>query len=392
MTSEEIRNRQAEIEQRKAEIDAELNKEDADLDQLQEEARQLKSESDSLAQQLNELLESAKKAEEERNAVANGAGQKKEEHKEEKTMTLEEIRSGKEYIDAFAEYIKTGDDKECRALLSTNAANNGQIPVPVIVDEIIRTAWENDTILSKVRKTTIRGNLKVAFERAADPAYVHGEGTTAVTEEDLTIGIVEMKPANIKKWIRLSDEAVAMGGEAFVRYVYDELAYQIIKKLSALVVGDIAGAGTSHTSSAIGIPKIAGAPSLTIIPEAEANLTDEARNVVIIMNRLSSAAFNEARVAGNFAVDPYDGLQVLYTSALPAYSTADADAVWMIVGDLNGAQVNYPEGEGVIIKWDDLTEAEADLVKVVGRQYAGHAVTGPGRFVNVKKSSGGTST
>ena len=35
----------------------------------------------------------------------------------------------------------------------------------------------------------------------------------------------------------------------------------------------------------------------------------------------------------------YDGLEVLYTSALPAYSTADADAVWMIVGDLDGAQV-----------------------------------------------------
>jgi len=78
---------------------------------------------------------------------------------------------------------------------------------------------------------------------------------------------------------------------------------------------------------------------------------------------------------------------VLYSSALSAYSDASADEVWMIVGDLNGAQVNYPEGEGVIIKWDDLSEAEADLVKVVGRQYAAHKVTGPGRFVNVKKAS-----
>ena len=185
-----------------------------------------------------------------------------------------------------------------------------------------------------------------------------------------------MVPKNIKKWIRISDESVALGGEAFVRYVYEELTYQIIKKLSALVIADIAGASTSHSSSAIGIPKIAGAPSLTIVPEAEANLTDEARNVVVIIvviiNRLSSAAFNEARVAGNFAVDPYDGLTVLYSSALPAYSAASDNAVWMIVGDLDGAQVNYPEGEGVIIKWDDLTEAEADMVKVVGRQYAAH--------------------
>jgi hypothetical protein len=317
--------------------------------------------------------------------VENGAGETKEQHKEDKNMDLKEIRSSVEYMDAFANYIKTGKDEECRALLSTNAAASGQIPVPVLVDDIIRTAWENNTILSRVRKTYFRGNLKVAFERAADPAYVHGEGTTAVTEEDLTIGIVELKPENIKKWIRLSDEAVAMGGEAFVRYIYEELTYQIVKKLTEVLIGAIAGASTSHSGSAIGIPKIAGAPSLTIIPEAEANLSDEAVNPVVIIHRLSSAAFNEARVAGNFAVDPYDGLTVLYTSALPAYSTASSDAVWMIVGDLGGAQVNYPEGEGVIIKWDDLSEAEADLVKVVGRQYAGYGVTGPGRFVNVKK-------
>ena len=373
----------AEIETRKAAILQEMEQEGADLDALKNEMEELRKNAD-------ELREAAQKAEETRKAIAEGAKGVTviETRKAENTSkTVDEIRGSAEYAEAFKNYILTGDDKECRALLTTNAASGGQVPVPVLVDQIIRTAWENDTILSRVRKTSFRGNLKVAFERAADPAYEHGEGTTAVTEEDLTLGIVEMVPKNIKKWIRISDESVALGGEAFVRYVYEELTYQIIKKLSALVIADIAGASTSHSSSAIGIPKIAGAPSLTIVPEAEANLTDEARNVVVIINRLSSAAFNEARVAGNFAVDPYDGLTVLYSSALPAYSAASDNAVWMIVGDLDGAQVNYPEGEGVIIKWDDLTEAEADMVKVVGRQYAAHKVTGPGRFVNVKKAA-----
>lgn len=378
-----------EIETRKAQILEEMKAEGADLDALEKEMEELRQNAD-------ELQKAASKAEEIRRKIADGAGSigtVLESHEAESgRKTVDEIRSSAEYINAYADYIKTGDDKECRKLLSTNAANNGQIPVPTIVDNIIRTAWENDEILSRVRKTTIRGNLKVPFERSADPAYVHGEGTTAVTEEDLSIGIVELKPENIKKWIRISDEAIAMGGEAFVTYVYNELTYQIIRKLSALVIGAIKGADTSHGSTAIGIPKIAGEPSLTIVPQAEANLTDEARNPVVIINRLSSAAFQAARVAGNFAVDPYDGLTVLYTSALPAYSTADADAVWMIVGDLDGAQVNYPEGEGVVTKWDDLTEAEADLVKVVGRQYAGYGVTGPGRFVNVKKSSGTVTT
>ena len=393
MTSEEIKTRLEEIEQRAAEIDDDLEKPEADLDALNEEARALVDEKTELNNQLKEILKTAEAEEEIRQKIADGnLGETKESFEEGKTMTNEEIRSSKEYCDAFAEYIKTGKEEECRKMLTTNAANDGQIPVPVMVDEIIRTAWDNNTILSRVRKTYFKGNLKVAFERAADPAYVHGEGTTAVTEEDLTIGIVELKPENIKKWIRLSDEAVALGGEAFVRYVYEELTYQIVKKLTALVINDIKSASTSHSSSAVGIPKIEGAPGLTVIPEAEANLSDEAVDVVAIMNRLSSAAFNEARVAANFAVDPYDGLEVLYSSELPAYSTADANAVWLIVGDLNGAQVNYPEGEGVIIKWDDLTEAEADLVKVVGRQYAGHKVTAPGMFVNVKKAAGSTST
>ncbi len=372
----------AELETRQAEI-AGMETDGASTEDIEQRARELEA----IKAELETRRQKAAEEAEARKAVENGAGETKEQHKEENKMDLKEIRSSVEYMDAFANYIKTGKDEECRALLSTNAANNGQIPVPVLVDDIIRTAWENNTILSRVRKTYFRGNLKVAFERAADPAYVHAEGTTAVTEEDLTIGIVELKPENIKKWIRLSDEAVAMGGEAFVRYIYEELTYQIVKKLTEVLIGAIAGANTTHSASAIGIPKIGGAPSLTIIPEAEANLSDEAVNVVVIMNRLSSAAFNEARVAGNFAVDPYDGLTVLYTSALPAYSTASDNAVWMIVGDLNGAQVNYPEGEGVIIKWDDLSEAEADLVKVVGRQYAGHGVTGPGRFVNVKKAA-----
>ena len=377
-----------EIEERKAQILKEMEQEGADLDAL-------KSEMDELRQNADAIREAAAKAEETRKAIASGAagiviGETRK--AETAAKTLDEIRGSKAYVDAFARYLQTEDDRECRALLSENASSGGQVPVPTLVDPIIKTEWEKSEILNRVNKTSFKGNLKSAFERAADPAYEHGEGTTAITEEDLTLGVVELKPKNIKKFIRLSDEVIATGGEALVTYVYRELAHQIVLKLSKLAVLDISGAGTSHTSSAVGIPKIAGSPDLSIVVTAEANLSDEAENVVVIINRLTAAAFHQAKVAGNFAVDPYDGLTVLYSSALPAYSTADANAVWMIVGDLNGEHVNYPEGEGIITKWDDLSEAEADMVKVHGRQYAAHGVDKPGMFVNVKKSSGGTST
>lgn len=373
----------AEIETRKAAILSEMEQEGADLEAL-------KKEMDELRENAQQIREAAAKAEETRKAIASGAAgiNVGETRKAETTAkTVDEIRGSKEYVEAFARYLQTENDRECRALLSTNASSGGQVPVPTLVDPIIKTAWEKNEILNRVNKTAFKGNLKSAFERAADPAYEHGEGTTAITEEDLTLGIVELKPNNIKKFIRVSDEVIATGGEALVSYVYRELAYQVTKKLAALCVTDISGAGTSHTSSAVGIPKIEGSPDLSIVVTAEANLSDEAENPVVIINRLTAAAFHQAKVAGNFAVDPYDGLTVLYSSALPAYSTASDNAVWMIVGDLGGEHVNYPEGEGIITKWDDLSEAEEDMVKVHGRQYAAHGVDKPGMFVNVKKAA-----
>ena len=327
-----------------------------------------------------------------RKAVAEGEGSVLSVHtdKEEHPMTELEIRSSAEYVDAFARYIRSGDPRECRTLLKTENAS-GSVPVPVLVDEIIRHAWENEQILSRVRKTNFRGNLKVAFERSADGAYVHTEGSTAPTEEDLALGIVTMTPANIKKWIHITDEDIAMGGEAFVRYIYEEISYQIMKKLSALVVGDIVALQTSNQTTSVGAARITAAPSLTCITEAFANLSDEAENPVVIMNKLTYANFQAAYAAGNFAIDPFRGMTVLFSSALPAYDTATGGTDdYCIVGDLRGAQVNFPEGEGLVLKWDDLSEAEKDLVKVVGRIYAAHAVTAPFRFCRIKKPSAAT--
>ena len=197
-----------------------------------------------------------------------------------------------------------------------------------------------------------------------------------------------MVPANIKKWIRVSDEAIAMGGEALVRYVYDELIYQIVKKLTDDVVTDIKTASTSATSVAACVAQITSAPSVTAIATAFANLSDEATDPVVIMNKLTYANFKAAAAAAGFAMDPFEGLPVLFNNSLPAYDTASASAVYAIVGDLKGESVNYPEGEGVKVVYDDKSEAEKDLVKIVGRQYAAHALTACGRFCNIKKVSG----
>ena len=374
-----------ELEARKNAIVAELDVEGADLDALEAEMKSIKEEMES-----RKAAEAQK--EEIRQAVAEAPApvivQTFEEEKREMAKTNEEIRASKEYVDAFARYLISEDDRECRALLTTDAS--GSVPVPALVDEIIRTAWENDDILSRVKKTYIRGNLKVAFELSADGAYVHNEGTTAPTEESLSLGIVTMIPKNIKKWIHISDEAIAMGGEALVRYIYDELTYQITKKLAALVVADVKGASTSADADEASAAKITEAPSLTTFATAFANLSDEAKNPVIVMNKLTYADFVAAQAAGNFSFDPFRGFPVAFSSELPAYGSASDNAVYAFIGDLQGVQVNYPEGDGIVIKYDDLSLAEKDMVKIVGRQYAAHALTACGRFCVVAKPAAAT--
>ena len=364
-----------ELEQRKAEIAGslenasleELKAINAELDAIEERKKEIKAEAEERAKAVEEVIKAA-----EPTPII-----------EERTKPME-VRNTPEYFEAYKNYILTGDDKEARALLKTENAS-GKVPVPVFVDEIVRTAWENDDILSRVRKTYFKGNVKVAFEAAADGAYEHTEGATAVTEESLTLAIVTMVPKNIKKWITISDESVAMGGEAFLRYVYDELTYQIVKKLRDLIVADIAGLATSGTTAPIAPQVSVSAIGIGLVAEGLANLSDEARNPVAIMNRLTWGAFKAAQASNNYGYDPFEGLPVLFSSALPAFSAASANDIFMIVGDLDGAQVNYPEGEDVVIKWDDLSLAEKDVVKVVGRQYAAHGVTANGRFCNFKK-------
>lgn len=307
-----------------------------------------------------------------------------EERKEDKPMI--EVRNTPEYIEAFARYIKNEDPTECRALLSDNVSG-GVVPVPSVVEDRVRTAWEKDGIMSRVRKTYIRGNLKVGFELSATGAVVHTEGAAAPSEETLVIGVVSLVPASIKKWITISDEVMDLTGEAFLDYIYDEVTYQIAHKAAADLVTAIATAGTASTATAVGVPAIK-ATTITqpLIAQAMGKLSEEAADPVIIMNRETEAAFKGVQYSGSFATDIFEGLPRVYSSALKAFSAATSGDTYAIVGDLGrGAQANFPNGNEISIKFDDLSLAEKDLVKIVGREFVALGVVGPGCFVNITK-------
>lgn len=376
-------NRLEEIEARKLELRDELEKTEEP-----EKVEEINNE----VEALNEEVQEIEKHEEE-NKVAEELEEKKafatEINKEEKKM---EVRNTKEYIDAYAEYIKSNDAKELRALLTTGAS--GTVEVPDMVYDIVKTAWEREDLMARVRTLSVKGNLKVQFEVSGDAAVVHTEGGSAVSEESLVLGVVELIPVSIKKWISLSDEVLDMRGEAFLNYVYDELTYRIAKKAADTLVGKIAELPQSLSANGSGVydkvsaNKITKAPAIGTIAEAIANLSDETRDITIVMNKITYGAFKTAQYGANFPADIFEGATVVFNNTLPAYGTASANAVYCIVGDFNhGALANYPEGDGISIKYDDTTLMTQDLVRILGRKYVGVDAVADKAFCLIAKPS-----
>ena len=297
-----------------------------------------------------------------------------------------EFRNSPEYIAAYAKAIK-GDDTDLRSLLTENAPTGGQVPIPTFAEERIRTAWETDEILNRVGKTYVKGNLKIGFEISGSDAVIHVEGTDAPDEEVLTLGVVELIPQSIKKWITISDEVLDMKDEEFIDYIYDELGHKIAKAAADIVVAKIKALPQTSSATTPAAAKITEAPSATTMVNAIANLSDEATNNVAIMNKLTWADFKSITTGDGYPLaDPFAGLVVLFNNSLKAYSAAAEGEVYAIVGDLaTGFRANFPNGEEIKIKMDDLSLAEADLVKFVGRKYVALEAVAPGRFTLIAK-------
>ena len=133
--------------------------------------------------------------------------------------------------------------------------------------------------------------------------------------------------------------------------------------------------------------KLSAAPAVGTIAQAIALLSDEAANPVVIMNKATWGAFKSAAYAASYGVDPFEGLEVLFNNSLPAYSAASAGAVYAIVGDLEvGALANFPNGEDIELKFDDLSQAEYDLIRIIGRQFVGLGAVAPNAFTLIAKA------
>ena len=324
-------------------------------------------------------------------AVAEGAGvviSKIEEKKEERT--LESVRASEAYENAFADYLKTGDDRECRALM-TDLVSGGSVPIPTVIDEYINTAWENARLLSRVRRTAIKGTAKYPFEYSATDAAAHTEGAEAPSEEELVLGTVSIEPQMLKKWITVTDEVIALKGRAFLDYVWDEIEERIYELADATLIAAIKAAPASATTSAAGVRALTPATiDAGTIFAALAQLKNAANNPVAIMNK--QTYFNQFMsltdlqgrpiyniVSANGRPTYYiNGVEVIFDNTLATGTTAE-----IIVGDLRGAIANFPDGEAIKFVNDPYSLAEQDKVKIVGKMYVGIGVVRDGFFCKI---------
>lgn len=376
-----------ELLERRTAIASEIETEGADLDALEAETRAINIE-------LESRMNAERERQEVRDAVANGDGETIKEFKEEREnkMDIKELRSSKEYLNAWAEGIKSGRYDECRRLLTENAleANiaegDGVVPVPTYVEGRIQGIFERNEILRRVRRTYFKGNLKVGFEVSSTGATAHAEGASAISDEQLVIGTVSIIATMIKKTILVSDELIDMHGQEMLDYLFDEFENKIETYLASGVVSEIANAPATSTTAAVGVPAIeSDVITLDIVAQALALLTDSVENGCVVMNRGTYAAFRAAALNANYSVDPFEGLTVVFTSALPSLADATAGATWLIVGDMSAVTVNFPAGDQVKFVYDPYTNAPADLVRITGRLYAGIGVTAPGKLAKVAK-------
>lgn len=363
----------ADIEARIAEMKAEIDSAES-AEKLSELEESFKEERTLLAERKAELKDL-----EERKSLAKELEEGKkpdsiiEERKEERSMVkIEEYRNSKEYVEAFAEYIKTGKDDEVRSLLTTNVGDAGTIAVPQIVMDEIKTAWESNALLSRISRKFEAAYIAQQFEISGSDAVIHDEGSGAVSEETLSLGIATLTPKEIIKWVSFSKTVMAMRGEAFLQYIYRELSHKIMRAVLKDLIQQIVALPTSATTTTPSAAKIKVGATVGTVSEAFANLSDEAENPVVVINKLTHATLKASAYANGYGVDPFEGLDVYYNDTLPAYSSATENQVWMIVGDFDyGCVANFPNGDGVDVVLDELTQKKSGMVEACGTLVGG---------------------
>lgn len=362
-----------------------------DVEELTKEAEDLDNEAKDLEEQRNTF-----KAQEERMSLSANLSKVKIEERNSKQMENIDYRSTPEFVHAWREAVMSGDERALRSLERRDdptplltTINSGTAPVPTYLQGRVEAAWQRLSILNEVSITNFKGISAVPYEVSATAAAFHTEGAEAPAEEELVIGQTLLQPVMIKKWLRVSDEVVALTDEQFMDYVADEIIYQINLFLESAIVASSTATGVTGIIASSLAESVESALSFNSMNDGLAELI-EAFDPVVIVNR--KTFFSEImsltdlqgrpiyQIAANNEGKPQyyvNGLRVLFSQVLPTYADASEDDAWAIVGDLRAYRLNLPDGRVPTVLFDPYTEAEADMNKYVGRLLAAGNIVRP---------------
>lgn len=397
MTIEEITRRLAEIRARRAEIARLSEENDADLEGLLAELTNLNAEETALVAEEENLRSAERSRAETRARVAQGllGNVVSTKGSAKKLLTVEELRKDARYVDAFAAFIKDEHKLPELRMLATELVGSdvtaNTVPLPTIVQDTIEYVWQRDSqLIDRARWVEYRGIFEIPYEQSATPAVIHAEGTAAPEEEQLVIGTVKLTPATIKKWLSITDETLKMKGEAFLRYIYEELTHQIILKLENDIVANLIAATNTDGLTSVAVDAAVGVGTVFA---GLAGLEADAQRPIVIMNK--QLYFNgfmaltdlQGRPIYNIVAENgrptyyINGVEVVFNNSLPATTTAGQP--YAVLGDMDGYTINAPAGRDVEIVADPYTLATEDRVRMIGKLYVGHGISRPGHFVRL---------
>lgn len=319
-----------------------------------------------------------------------------EEEGEERNMntTFENVQSRHEEVQNWRKSVMTMIAEERAGVKSTDSG----VPIPTVFQGYIERAWEKVDLLDELTISSIKGIFKVSYEASADGAGYHAEGAEAPTEESLVLGTITLLPKMIKKWISVTDELESMADEEFMKYIAEEVVYQILKFAQAQVlVGNASSDGIVGIENATLTTKVVSTLGFNSINDALSEV-DAGANPLVVMNRRTffknfmSLADTAGRPIYQIATDNtgkpqyfINGIRVKFNDALPAYDDVTTEA-WAIVGDFKAYRLNLPNGRNVQTLFDPYTLATQDKSRMIGKLFASGNVCKPKALAKLTKA------
>lgn len=377
-------------------------------DAILNEVEELEKEADAIDKEVEEvrsIKDTFAKQEERMGLFKNVETEKVEERAKE---VSKDIYDTPEYREAWVNYIKTGDKTEVLKRMPSGQTQTGgmstlkdNVPVPTIWQSYVETAWDKYGKFSRlVKKSYIAGYLSIPFEISATGAGIHEENSGALDEEKIALGLIELKPAMIKKWISLTDEVMAMTADDFMRYIADELVYRVILFLDESIIQsgtDTNGKGVVGIVGNPNVESVSGNLTFNIVNEAISNLVTFdnltlAINPQTFFKNFMGLTDLQQRPIYQIATDNtgkpqyyINGIRCEFTQVLPPYDDADEEFPWAVVGDFSAYRLNLPEGEMVRTLFDPYTLATEDKARMIGRLYVAGNVVRQRHFATITK-------